>query len=305
MHRHLVIVCLVALAANPVWAQSSRYSSEYGKRTNQTESLVEELRRLIDEADRARAADPLFLRDLRALANRYTNPWQARLVYDDFADGDYTNNPSWTVTAGEFFINRDRLVSRIGGSTTSQTPSSGGAGKTDAKDLMIGVLANILSKQLGGGQQQADQQQTQNTPAAATNAVIYLPLRITNAFSLAGEISQQRNAGTLELLIYQGANRSSGYGLYFAETGKLSLIRRSGQSASVVADTTSVPQLYDGAAHVLEWTRRTDGTMSVRIDGKNVIDVVDRGFRDPFDGVTLINRGGEFGLGALRIDGTS
>ena len=305
MRRYLVIACLVALVANPTWAQSSRYSSEFGKRANQTESLVKDLRRLIDEADRARAADPVFLRDLRALANRYTNPWQARLVSDDFGDGDYTNQPRWTVTAGEFFVDRGRLVSRTGGSATGQTSTSSGSGKTDAKDLAIGVLATILSQQLGGNQQQSNQQQTQNVQTAATSAVIYLPARITNAFSLAGEISQQRSGGTLELLIYQGGDRSSGYGLYFAETGKLSLIRRSGQAASVVADTTSVPNLYDGAIHVLEWTRTTDGAMSVRIDGKTVIEAVDRGFRDPFDGFTLINRGGEYGLGAFRIDGTS
>ena len=85
----------------------------------------------------------------------------------------------------------------------------------------------------------------------------------------------------------------------------MSLIRRNGQLASVVADSKSVPKLNDGAAHVLEWTRASDGTMIVRIDGKNLIEVVDRRFRDPFDGFTLINRGGEFGLGSLRIDGTS
>ena len=135
--------------------------------------------------------------------------------------------------------------------------------------------------------------------------MIYLPSRITNSFSLAGEIVQRRNGGTLELLIYQGANRTAGYGLYFDEAGKLSLIRRNGQSARVVADCKSVPMLNDGAAHVLEWTRASDGTMTVRIDGKNLIEVADRSFRDPFNGFTLINRGGEFGLGSLRIDGTS
>ena len=299
----VALLSATALLATPAWSQSSRYSSDYGKRQDQTETLVKELRRLIDEADRA--ADPVFLRDLRALANRYTNPWRARLVYDDFGDGDYTRSPTWTVTAGEFFVDRAWLVSRIGGAAANQSSSSGGSRKTDAKDVAIGVLATILSNQLGGGQAQSEQQQQQPAPQASANAVIFLPLRITNAFSLAGEISQRRNGGTLELLIYQGSNRSAGYGLYFAEAGNLSLIRRSGQSASVVADTRSVPRLNDGEAHVLEWTRAADGSMTVRIDGQSVIEVIDRGFRDPFDGFTLINRGGEYGLGSLRIDGTS
>ena len=66
MKRYLT-VAVIALLAVPAFAQSSRYSSEYGKNTNQVEKIVEDLRRLIEEADRARAADPLFLRDLRRL----------------------------------------------------------------------------------------------------------------------------------------------------------------------------------------------------------------------------------------------
>ena len=156
MKRYLT-VAVIALLAVPAFAQSSRYSSEYGKNTNQVEKIVEDLRRLIEEADRARAADPLFLRDLCALANRYTNPWRKRLVYDDFGDGDYTRSPAWTVTAGEFFIDRTGLVSRTGGTSTSQNSTTSRSGKTDAKDVALGVLATILSQQLGG--QKNDQQQ--------------------------------------------------------------------------------------------------------------------------------------------------
>ena len=306
MTRTLTIFSVVVfLVAAPALAQSSRYSSEFGKSTDQVEKLVKDLRRLIDEADRARAADPLFLRDLRALANRYTNPWRQRLVYDDFGDGDYTRSPAWTVTAGEFFIDQAGLISRTGGTATSQSSNSSGSRKTDTKDVALGVLATILSQQLGGGQKSSQQQQPQPTAQTPAIAAIHLPTRITNAFSLAGEIKQRRNGGTLELLIYQGANRTAGYGLYVSEAGKLSLIRRAGQSASVVAESKSVLNLGDGAAHLLEWTRTRDGAMTVRIDGQSLITVVDRGYRDPFDGFTLINRGGEFGLGSLRIDGTS
>jgi len=304
VNRNLIVYCIVVLLATaPAFAQSSRYSSEYGKSGSQVDKLVEDLRRMIDEADQARAADPLFLRDLRALANRYTNPWRERLVYDDFSDGNYTRSPTWTVTAGEFFIDRASLVSRTGGPTAAPSSSSGGSSKTDAKDVALGVLATILSQQFGG-EKKSDQQQTQETAPASANAVIYLPTRITNAFSLAGEVLQRRGGGTLELLIYQGANRTAGYGLYFSEAGKLSLIRRTGQSASVVAESRSVVKLGDGAAHVLEWTRTGDGAMTVKIDGQSLIEVVDRGYSDPFDGFSLNNRGGEFGLRSLRIDGT-
>ncbi|MDA0261718.1 MAG: hypothetical protein O3A21_05930, partial [Proteobacteria bacterium] len=57
---------VVVLLGTPAVAQSPRYSSDYGKAETGIEKLVEELQRLIDEADRASAADPLFLRDLRA-----------------------------------------------------------------------------------------------------------------------------------------------------------------------------------------------------------------------------------------------
>ncbi|MDA0261614.1 MAG: hypothetical protein O3A21_05375, partial [Proteobacteria bacterium] len=221
-----------------------------------------------------------------------------------FGDGDFTKNPSWTVSAGEFYVDRATLISRTGGTAAASSSGSGGSAKTDAKDLALGVLATILSQQLGGGNQ-GSQQQAQPATQGATTAVIFVPARVTNAFSLAGEISQRSDGGTLELLMYQGNERSSGYGLYFAETGKLSLIRRTGQSASVVAESTSVPKLRDGGAHVVEWTRTSAGLMAVKIDGQKLIEAVDRGFRDPFDGFTLINRGDEYGLGALRIDGTS
>ena len=44
--------------------------------------------------------------------------------------------------------------------------------------------------------------------------------------------------------------------------------------------------------------------MTLRLDGNPVLETVDRGFRDAFDGFSLINRGGEYGLASIRIDGT-
>ena len=71
----------------------------------------------------------------------------------------------------------------------------------------------------------------------------------------------------------------------------------------------AVLHIYDAffkqnTIQVLKWTRNADGFMTLHFDGKPVLEAGDRGFRDPFDGFSLINRGGEYGLASIRIDGT-
>ena len=82
----LVCLCCAALAL-PAAAQQSRYSGGWGNPDRpaagqpanpadaKTAKLLDELNGLVDEAERGRAADPRFLRDLRDLARRYAWPW--------------------------------------------------------------------------------------------------------------------------------------------------------------------------------------------------------------------------------------
>ena len=44
--------------------------------------------------------------------------------------------------------------------------------------------------------------------------------------------------------------------------------------------------------------------MTVAIDGKERMRATDRGFRDPFDGFAMVNRGGDYVLGRIAIHGT-
>jgi len=81
---------LIASMVLPAAAANSRYGPIGGDNGE----MARELRGLIEEAEKARAADPRFLRDLRDLADRYDRPPLADVLFDDFSDGDFTHNPT-------------------------------------------------------------------------------------------------------------------------------------------------------------------------------------------------------------------
>jgi len=58
----------------PSWTNPNAPQSTTANKPN--EELVDELNKLISQAERDRAASPQFLRDLRDLARRYDNPWR-------------------------------------------------------------------------------------------------------------------------------------------------------------------------------------------------------------------------------------
>jgi hypothetical protein len=70
-------------------------------------------------------------------------------------------------------------------------------------------------------------------------------------------------------------------------------------------DTGREPvSLEDRAFHEIEFTRGGNGAMTVRVDGKTVIETLDRSFRDPFDGVVVANLGGDVTLREIAVYGT-
>ncbi len=295
--RLVLAVVLAFVVAAPVAAQS-RYSPIDRGQGGDMQALIDELRRLTDEADRARAADPLFLRDLRALASRYDNPWQSRLVDDDFRDEEFDSNPQWLVGSGEFYVSRSGLESRATATTASRSGGSNG-GSASTEEVVVGVIANLLARRLSDDDN--SQQQAQQQPAG--DAQIFLPVAISNPFSMTAEVYQRRAGASLELLVYQGAQRSFGYSLLFEPGKNALLIRRSSRGAAVVQESAAPVTFETNTIHVVQWTRNADGFMTLSIDGAAVMETLDRGFRDPFDGFSLINRGGEYGLASIRIDG--
>ncbi|HSM69570.1 MAG TPA: hypothetical protein VK830_07635, partial [Xanthomonadales bacterium] len=55
--------------------------------------------------------------------------------------------------------------------------------------------------------------------------------------------------------------------------------------------------------YLVQWTRDLNGEMTVSIDRKAVLRVTDRSYANPFNGFTLVNRGGDYALQEITIHG--
>jgi hypothetical protein len=309
-HLRSVIACLAfaAFAAGAViWSGPAAAQADPAAGDPQLRALLKELTELFDRGERERLIDPWYLRDLRKVLGRYENPWDKRLFSDDFSGRGPQPAPPWQVTAGEFLIDwRYGLRSVIEAPAPAPAPER----KSD-KDPVKQLFGQFLQQTLQGRQ---DQQQAA-APAAPSYAAAIAPVRITNAFSLRLDLTARLVPGVakprFEFGPYQGANASAGYRLAYtpgarAGTASLELLRLSSRGGVSTVELTDKPlKLEDGKSHVIEWSRDRGGRMVVKVDGAQVMEVTDRGFRDAFDGIALVNGGGDYALRSITVDGTS
>ena len=299
----LIGLFVFVLVTVPASAEE-RYSPWAGAQTSvsadrgRLQGFVDRLNALIDEGEKARAADPRFLRDLRDLARGYDRPWRTLVLADDFGDGDFTAGPAWTVTAARYRVEGGwGLRSKVDPAATQPQPQQ--QEKRSGRDAALAILGTILGQAAGRG--------TGGEPAApgvAATAAIHTGVRITNAFSIEIELSSWLGQGRLEFGPYQGADRATGYRLAYTPGGALELLRVSPWSSSVIERAAGPLTLEDKKAHRIEWTRRPDGAMAVVLDGEPLFTAVDRGVTDPFDGFLMVNRGGDYIVKRLAVYGT-
>jgi len=291
----LFAVCIIAasILPAPLSAQSTRYStwsdpSASGTPGATLDEFIEKLNKLIDEAEKAKAADPVFLQDLRNLANGSKTPWNTVVLDDSFADGNFTTNPVWEVLSGEYFIEtgwglRNKLI------TAQQTQQSSGSGGDDLAKVLLG---QILKRAAG----------TKGTTSSPTQNLIVTRTQISNAFSVDMEMSSWQPDGRFEVGVFQGQNANIGYRLLYNSGKGVQLHRVGGTGSSVVA-TSDALTLEDKNFHQITWTRGTDGTMRVHVDGAEVLATSDRAFSDPFDGVRISDTGGDFIIKRITAKG--
>lgn len=272
--------------------ESGKYQQWPGADTgsNDVNQLVQDIQKLVDQAERDKAADPQFLDDLRGVLADYQNPWTTRLLYDDFRDGNYTAAPAWTVSAGVFKVKKDGfnvgLKSKVipQGVAQQQQQSTGN------------IVLDILNA--------ANQQQQQ--PTAFDYCAIYTPVRISNAFAARIEFTSADRFGRMDFGPYLGASGATAYRVAYLpgqSRDSLRLIRITSRGAIAIATYKGGLNLEDGRRHVLEWTRDRNGAMKVVLDGQDMMQVTDRSIAKPFDGFLMINSGGTYWVRSVTVDG--
>ena len=307
MKRSLLLgaVAGVLLLATPaVRAEDIPYAPWQPQvQTGTMPELVKNLRALVDKAERDKAANPLFLKDLRNLADQYGGPvagWPVRLLYDDFQDGQYTSNPAWTVTAGRW------QVGNVGGTpalfSQVRLPNSSGQSSNNntAADFLLSALGTALN------QQNDQNQNNQNQQGQDSRATILTSVAITDQFQIkltmlsGGERGGQFNFGP-----YAGKRAESSYQLTYepAAARGLVLSRLTNGSTQTLASSSGSVDLENGQSHVIEWTRGPGGKMTVTVDGKAVLQATDVWTHKPFTGFVMVNAGGSYGVRSVLING--
>jgi len=336
--RYLPLIPILLLLAAPASAAETKYSTwknpdaakVAASGAGTTAQLIKELKALIDQGEKARAADPLFLRDLRGLADKYSAPASApvstttsapvstststsarrQVLFDDFSDGNYTANPVWTVLGGTFQIEPNwglrsaRAPQRFQAGQQSAGQSGQSGSGDPGRDAVIGILGAIL-KQDGDGQ--AAPPPAPTTAPAATR--ISTPAVIGNAFSISLALTSWHAhvAGQgdvrFEFGPYLEGRGGGGYRLSYTSGDPLRLIRTGARGTSVIDSSKQRFMLEDKKLHTLTWSRDVNGLMAVKLDGVQVIHATDRNIRSAFRGIILDNQGGDFIVRRVSVSG--
>lgn len=286
-----------AMAASPAMSQSNynRWSDPDAdtkpvaakKSTNakaELKALKDEIGALVDKAEKAKAADPQFLKDLRAALGANKPYWNNRLVGDQFLDGEYSKNPRWTALFGRFGYDKKKGL--------SMTPSGMAGGSGNASSVLSAILGGGGGGAAGNGN-------------PSDNAGLTLDRSLPNAFALdvilyAGAVANAQDAN-MRIGLTQGTNRRAGYWITVvpgvAPSVSLHVISRSGVRRLAVARLDGA--VRDGDQVRVQAQRRPDGRIRVSVNKKALIDVNDGTYKGAYD--SLVVAAGDMSASLRRV----
>ena len=262
------------------------------------QQMIDELNVLIDDADKARAADRRFIEDLRSVVNQYDWPWRKSLLEEDFTDGTLNNKSIWRTISGDIQIKRGLGMYSV---VSEQQPASDSRREysdQDAAAMLLGAfLDQALKTESSGNTRQEKSPQSGKASISASR-------KISNAFAIDTTIDVRNRSGRLEIGVFQGSVTGSGYRLVFLPGPTASLeVQRIGRRGVSIIDVADKVAAAGDRVHQLQWTRDKKGNMSVILNGKTVLKVADRSYKDGFSGLVINNQAGEFAIQHLKLQG--
>lgn len=256
--------------------------------------LLTELEQKIEDGDKRMVAHPKFLDELRALVDKFRGRLRQVFLKEDFSDGEYGSNPAWVVDSGRFQMTPSRrLWSRIGAQRPAATSS-----RKEKPDVLGVVLQEILRS--------AADKEGKKAPAPETNeASIHTLARIGPDFEVDLTLVSESEWGSMEVVLLGGDPPTARYRmLYHAAPSAdrpIQIIRERGSRSYVIESATQYPSLDDGAPHRVQWIRDFQGQMQVFVDGDVVLSTVELFYKTDFAGMALINRGGTYEWGPIKV----
>lgn len=280
----IILGLSILLFSSAVLAESTR--------EDKLKNFITELETKIQYADKRMVAHPSFLDELRSLVAKYKSGLRTVFFKDGFDDGEFTKDPRWIVRAGSFSVNGNgRLASLVEQKPAAQdTP--------DEQDLSLEQVAVgiLLDSVFGSGKSKdPDPKAPEAPPDPSQPAFIFTKAGFPPAFEFTMEFTLS-GTGETELLLFGEKKLVTRYRLRIRanDSGKdpVELIRQSDSRKFVVGAAARIPVIDDGKVHQLSWIRRTDGAMTVSIDGEAVLKTYEVHYRDDFTGFGIRNRGG-------------
>ena len=295
----LIASCFVFNTSLLVQAEEGSKYEQWQSSDNHLENMINDLDKIIEEGTSSRAAHPGFLQDLNRIIDQYRIPKKLIFFADDFADNNFTENPTWTVKKGTFSI--DSYGSLYSSIAVRRPVAEKETEPESDSDRNLRILFGALNELTKGEKEQGKQDENIDTQAMISSAAA-----ISNSFTLEFSFRSNANWGSTSIGVIQGDDPQSGYHLVYqaspAENRPMQLIKyRYGKQYIIDEVYENSPDLDDGADHAVRLIRSPNGDMVVTIDDIEVMRTSDFSFRDDFAGVVIVNNGGSYSYGNIEI----